>query len=74
MSSHARITKSAPSHSPATRVRHRVPASITHSYPTTPIAQTSEQTRAKAASNPLWVITIGMGAFFAATALIMMFD
>jgi hypothetical protein len=74
MSTPARVTKSVPSPSPTIRGRHRVASSITRSHAATPIAQAPEQKRARAASDPLWVITIGMGAFFAAVALIMMFD
>jgi hypothetical protein len=75
MNAHVRIRRSSPS--PAARANgpHQVvAASIRHPYSLAPIEQAAEQTRAQAAPNPLWVIAIGMGVFFAATALIMMFD
>ena len=74
MSSHTRIRRSAPSPSPRASGRHLAPASIRHPRPAAPIEQATEQKRAKAAPNPLWVIAIGMGVFFAFTALLMMFD
>lgn len=74
MRSHARSTKSAPSSPPAARGRYRTPASITHPDRATPITRVAEPKKAKAAPNPLWVINVGMGAFFVAVALIMMFD
>jgi hypothetical protein len=75
MSSHAHSRRSAPS--PAARASERHPlaaASMRYPRPAVPIEQATEQKRAQVAPNPLWVIAIGMGVFFAATALIMMFD
>jgi hypothetical protein len=38
------------------------------------IARVASQSRVRAAPNPLWAITVGMGVFFVVIALIMMFD
>jgi hypothetical protein len=74
MSSQARIT-SAPSPAARTIGRHQVAAAaIRHPRPVAPIEQATEQKPAQPVPNPLWVIAIGMGVFFAATAVIMMFD
>jgi hypothetical protein len=74
MSSHARIRRSAPSITSRASGRQLAPVAIQHSRPASRIPQTADQKKAKAAPNPLWAIAIGMGVFFAAAALLMMFD
>jgi hypothetical protein len=48
-------------------------ARIRKSVPSSPRGSGRHLPPTKAAPNPLWAIAIGMGVFFAFTALIMMF-